>query len=573
MIVTAVTVVSSGTAVKAASVSTTAPPLPAKYKTAETITMYDAYANFQGVQAGWFGKMISDRFNNMKINIIAPNVAGGGDTLYQTRSAAGNLGDLILIDDAKLGDLVKTGLVIDFSSMMKSESTLAKYSVATKNLQSILKSGSKIYGIPSNASLQSPTTPQYDGTNPNFGVYMRWDYYKQLGYPQMSSYSDILNVLQKMVVAHPKSNSGKKTYGLSLFKDWDGSYMALAAKYAYLYGWSEFNDKFVFTNWDASKVQAITAPNSQYYQALKFLWQANQMGILDPDSLSNTWTSITDKITDGQIFMMPWSWNTVDNYNTPALSAKGNGFMFVPVNGQTYLQTGLNPYGANAFAIGSKAQDPQRILDFLNWYGSPEGLMLSENGPEGLSWTMMSNGKATQTTYGRNAKAAKSAVPAQYGGGNYVDGSDNINATIGMYNDINPNTGEQYSPGAWASTIAFNSNALTKDWTAHNGGATTVQNWLLKNPSRIVVQPGNTWALPTESSDLNAMRQQCRTVVKNASWQMVFAKSQSLFDGIWNQMLTQLNGFGYQTVLKTDEGYAAQFHQAIEQTLKDTGTK
>ena len=28
----------------------------------------------------------------MELNIIAPNVAGGGDTLLQTRSAAGDLG-------------------------------------------------------------------------------------------------------------------------------------------------------------------------------------------------------------------------------------------------------------------------------------------------------------------------------------------------------------------------------------------------------------------------------------------------------------------------------------------------
>ena len=61
-----------------------------------TIDMFCAPANYQGVQTGWFGKAIKDACN-VEVNIIAPNVAGGGDSLYQTRSAAGNLGDLIVI--------------------------------------------------------------------------------------------------------------------------------------------------------------------------------------------------------------------------------------------------------------------------------------------------------------------------------------------------------------------------------------------------------------------------------------------------------------------------------------------
>ena len=67
-----------------------------KYKKEITIDVFDAMANYQGVQSGWFAKVVKEKFN-MKLNIIAPNVAGGGDTLFQTRSTAGNLGDLVII--------------------------------------------------------------------------------------------------------------------------------------------------------------------------------------------------------------------------------------------------------------------------------------------------------------------------------------------------------------------------------------------------------------------------------------------------------------------------------------------
>ena len=79
----------------------------AKYPEFITVDVFDSQANYQGIQSGWFAKIVKDKFN-MELNIIAPNVAGGGDTLFQTRSANGNLGDLILTNANKgrLQDLV-----------------------------------------------------------------------------------------------------------------------------------------------------------------------------------------------------------------------------------------------------------------------------------------------------------------------------------------------------------------------------------------------------------------------------------------------------------------------------------
>ena len=54
-----------------------------KYKKEITIDVFGAMANYQGIQSGWFAKVVKEKFN-MKLNIIAPNVAGGGDTLFQT---------------------------------------------------------------------------------------------------------------------------------------------------------------------------------------------------------------------------------------------------------------------------------------------------------------------------------------------------------------------------------------------------------------------------------------------------------------------------------------------------------
>lgn len=77
------------------------------------VDVFDNPANYQGIQSGWFGKLVKDKFN-MELNIIAPNIAGGGDTLREVRLAAGNLGDLIISsgENGLLQNMVKPGCFI-----------------------------------------------------------------------------------------------------------------------------------------------------------------------------------------------------------------------------------------------------------------------------------------------------------------------------------------------------------------------------------------------------------------------------------------------------------------------------
>lgn len=74
------------------------------------------------------GRIVKDKFN-MELNIIAPNVAGGGDNLFQTRSAAGDLGDLILTnaDGGRLQNLVTAGLVMDMTDLLADKENVHRY--------------------------------------------------------------------------------------------------------------------------------------------------------------------------------------------------------------------------------------------------------------------------------------------------------------------------------------------------------------------------------------------------------------------------------------------------------------
>lgn len=93
-----------------------------------TVEVFDQLANYQGERKGWFAKVIKDKFN-IKLNIVAPNVAGGGNTLFDTRAAAGNLGDIVIIGSGsgQAEKVVKSKLVTDLSSYIKNTKYLKTY--------------------------------------------------------------------------------------------------------------------------------------------------------------------------------------------------------------------------------------------------------------------------------------------------------------------------------------------------------------------------------------------------------------------------------------------------------------
>lgn len=167
------------------------------YEEEITIDVFDSLANFQGEQSGWFGKVVKDKFN-MKLNIIAPNVAGGGDTLFQTRSANGNLGDIIItnLDQSRLKDLVQAELVLDMKDYIKDCENLSKYENAYTEASKLAEKEG-VWAIPSEVSNQKATEP-CDANEATNSPSLRWDIYKEIGYPAIKDMDNLIDVLYDM---------------------------------------------------------------------------------------------------------------------------------------------------------------------------------------------------------------------------------------------------------------------------------------------------------------------------------------------------------------------------------------
>ncbi len=526
-----------------------------KYSKFITVDVFDGLANYQGIQSGWFAKIVKDKFN-MELNIIAPNVSGGGMTLYQTRSAAGDLGDLVIYsaDGGRLDEMVTAGLLTDMKDLIANKENLNKYKAGIDSLNSLINN-TGIYGIPSSVSEQPATNPS-EGLDPTFGPYLRWDAYKAVGYPEMKTLEDMLPVLKSMQQVVPKSDSGKPTYGFSLFKDWDGNMMCLGKQPACFYGYDEVG--FVFAKADGSDYQSIIDNSSAYVRNLKLYFKANQMGLMDPESTTQTNDTLQSKYKDGQVLYSPWPWGCQPFYNTPEHKAAGKGFMVAKIDDMKVFSYGCSPTGNRLMiSIGSKAEDKERLADFIDWLYSPEGIMASAAqtssscGPEGLTWEMK-DGKPVLTDFGYKAfrEGGDTKVPEEYGGGTWKDGISALNYVTVLPSDTNPKSGFPYNFELWDSEIAKNNTPLDTDWQTKMSAKTTVE--FLRNNNMLMVAPGCSFIAPAEDSEIQTLRGQIRAKIIDNSWKMVFASNEDEFNSLLKDMQDTVKGLGYDKVLAVD---------------------
>lgn len=513
-----------------------------------TIEIFDVAANYQGVQTGWFAKVVKDRFN-IELNIIAPQVAG--DAIYQTRSSSGNLGDILILESGQFKECVDAGLIKDISADIWNYSNLADYKDQIDVLNNGLEGNDNgaTYGIPTEMLSTSPTSYSQDTIYSS--PLLRWDLYKELGTPDIADLDGLLDVLEQMMEKHPTNDAGDACYAMSLWPDWDGGDGMLGIA-----------NVVQLTTWYGEKIKGsailkpdgtfipLTDKNGTYYKILKFLYEANQRGLVDPDSATQDWNSACAKMSAGQVYLMWYSWQT-GFWNSTERLKDGTGFIFTPVADQDYYTDADAYYGSGrVWAVGSQVDDEKyaKIMEFLDWYASPEGLMFQHSGIEGFNYEVGEDGKLTQIN--SNALMDNLNVPEEWGGGGYNDGNNAINQWIVNANSINPLTGETYAVTYWSSYKEETLTDMKREWR-ERFDAEEPADYMKKN-NKLVISPNVSVSLPVDTTDIAVIRNQCNETICDYSWRMIYASDDANFDALWDEMSKTLDGYGFQDLVKFD---------------------
>lgn len=182
------------------------------------LTVYSQLANFSGEQVGWFAKLMLDKFN-VKLMIIPDS-----DGVFDTRMESGNLGDLVVFGST--GADYKRAVANDMLFNWEEDDLLAEYGPyikenmgialeANRNLNNDIAGKNNIYGFGHGvAKADASSIEEFFYTWD-----IRWDLYKQLGYPVVKNLDDLVTLFKDMKAICPTDDNGKETYAMSVWPD------------------------------------------------------------------------------------------------------------------------------------------------------------------------------------------------------------------------------------------------------------------------------------------------------------------------------------------------------------------
>ena len=538
----------------------------------ETIRLdvYSQLANYSGIQGGWGGILLKDLFN-IELNIIPDQ-----DGTYATRMESGSLGDLVVwgANGEDYKNAVNKGMLLDWEESGLAERyapyIMENYTDALESNRTISGDG-KIHGFGHAVALSSENHASFFYTWD-----IRWDLYKQLGYPEVYDLDDLVDLFSQMKEICPTDEIGNETYAVSIWPDWDGNMvMYVKALATAFYGFDELG----FGHYDPMSGQFLNCldDNSPYMECLRFFNKLYRAGLLDPSSSSNTYDKMSEKLKNGGTFWSIFNYAGSMAYNTDEHMAEGKYMYAMVPEDATPIVYGLGTAGGNRiWSVGAHTRYPELCLEFLNWLATPEGSMTMWYGPKGLMWDYNEEGGTYFTELGAlcNNDSAYNLAGVEwtspYTGktyalsGTFNDGCVQINNTTLSQDMINPdgNGKETFNKDTWASVSASDLYDIQLDWQQHTG-ATMADDYMEMREDNFgdklyVIMPSVPYSESSRSSELDLKWKNCAKAIVENSWRAIYAKSDGEFEYHVRTMKTQCDQFGFKDCLAWCEQEALQ---------------
>lgn len=528
------------------------------------LNVYSQLANFSGKQIGWSADILKKKFN-VELNIIPE-----GDGVFETRMTSGNLGDIVVwgADNDKYPLAVKNNLLFGWED----DNVLDEYGpYIKKNMPDALKknkeltktitngASDKLYGFGANVALNSKDHESFFYTWDT-----RWDLYKKLGYPKIKNLQDYHKMLKNMQKLCPSDDSGNKVYAVSLWPDWDDAMVMYAKAMATAYyGY----DELALGLYDPTngKYHDALEENGPYLEMLKWFNDLYQDGLIDPDSMTQTYDEMIAKVQNGGTLFSIFNYSGSLGYNTKEHTSAGKLMYCMKPEDASPIVYGMNTQGGDrVWSIGAKTEYPEKCMEIINYLATPEGRMTMEYGPKGYTWDYDDQKHAYLTDVGMKCQKDKNTTMGGGYKGSYHDGELQINNVTWSLDASNPDSdGETYNKESWASYNATPSSDIEKDWRDKTG-CTTINEYMEKG--KYTVAPGTSFSKETQDTTLKTTWNQVTTEIKNSSWKAIYAKSDKKFDSVVASMKKSAKKYGYDKCVEWSRNQASR-RKALEDAI------
>lgn len=238
------------------------------------------------------------------------------------------------------------------------------------------------------------------------GYVVRWDYYKELGYPPVNNEDDYLNVLKQMHERHPFTEEGYPTYlyGTENPNGYETAFRSeLSLDYwaAYKYQNNIFTNEIYdgYTDSEHSMWWASMAWFNRLYHAGK------ADGSFDMEVFTQTKEQYKAKRERGQYLGLPNVFEGLYDERVKADPDTLTGYAAIPTSASnlyTNVYQILGNGSAYMWFISANSQHKEEALRLFNYMCDPDFLREICLGQKGMTWEYGADGTPRMTKFGQD---------------------------------------------------------------------------------------------------------------------------------------------------------------------------
>ena len=517
---------------------------------AKTITLYPYNAGLQsGPVTGWLGDYLLEKG-------IILEVIPYSEEKTQAMLASGSLPDIVVFNSATNAKAaLEAGMLLPLddyqdqlphvmeNDILKAGLDYAREYYGTEYGElSILP-----FGVGKNTLYAAADTDRY-------AIKLNYQLYEQIGAPEFEKLEDVIPILKEMQQAYPQNEEGMNVYAMNLFSDFDTTHffnmMSIYSILGYHWNYLPYGIEYEI---ETGTPYSIFREDSVYRRGARFMYELNQQGLLDPDSLTQE-RATADKKVSSKASVAGWA-------GVPGWA--GKGYLPVPFDEFKPSLVTEEPYGKVGIAISANAENVDTCLKFVDMLADYDALLTLYNGPQGDRWDIK-DGKLVMTD--------KFKEYLEAGGGTYVleNGEEyslfNIVSYIPNMGNTIEKYGEPFPMTLWTEYV--DRQYETEDaqaWSARYGYKYLKDLLEAENKMTAVMDTSFVPFLTPDSDDMKLTLAALKDVIVPSTWELIYAKDDAEFEQIWSRMKQNAEALGLEDVISYKVEDIAQAKETAKQ--------
>ncbi|MBC8543633.1 hypothetical protein [Bianquea renquensis] len=504
------------------------------------------YIDNQNPFGDWRKEFIKDK-TGVELEIV---VADSEKT--NAMLSAGNLPDIG--NYAVSGDLsqaIKAGYLVDMSdkldklpNVVKNAPNAIQYAMDEKS-----DGTGKLYGIPRSVGLADI----YAVDTTTYAMNIRWDIYREAGFPEVTSFDTMLDALKKMQDVHPTAEDGTKMYAFELSPESDKATNSNPWSAAFrLYGMSGFQDVRGFLVYDIQndELKPILDEDSQFMNAVRWFWKANQLGLISPESKTQKNGDVSSKLLAGYtLTATPGSYYRGYNTDERINAEEPIGIYPISFEGMCPTVPGESLTGDQSwmYSISEATKDVDACLRVIDLFYNEDACLTLYNSPKGELWDIV-DGEVVATDdytdfYNNSTYTLKNGEVLETG---------KFFFAFGLHTDWEHTVyGKTMRQSEWpeATELMTAKNGLIDLWAEHNPGY-SVPSERYRAENTLVFRPAALSFTRNYDDDIAITAAAVGEQIITYAWNMIYASTEEELNSLYNELVDKCNQLGIEECVK-----------------------